>query len=113
MEGTIDEDEVAAGEEPKTQDFVDEEPEPEPEQDNTMTFAEYMASKEKKEEKSGRSVENEFKGLSAAAKKEEEDFLVMGGGKQKKVKKKKDEKKTVDVGFRPVRTFLQCLRRRL
>lgn len=107
MEGKIDEEEVAADEEPKNEEApaVEEEPEPEPEpeEDNTMTFAEYMASKEKKEENTGREVENEFKGIAAATKKEEEDFLVMGGGKQKKVKKKKEERKTVDVGFRAVR----------
>lgn len=79
------------------------EPEPEPVEDKTMTYAEYMASKGKKEESSGREVTNEFQGKAAAVKKEEEDFLVMGGGKQKKTKKKKeDEKKTVDVGFRVV-----------
>lgn len=103
MEGTINEDEVVAEEEPKTEDApaIEEEPEPEPEEDHTMTLAEYMASKEKKEENTGREVENEFKGFSVASKKEEEDFLVMGGGKQKKVKKKKEEqKKAVDVGFR-------------
>lgn len=75
-------------------------------EDKTMTFAEYMASKGKKDETSGRELEDEFKGLSAATK-TEEDFLVMGGGKQKKSKKKKDAgKKTVEVGFRVVSCVL-------
>jgi plasminogen activator inhibitor 1 RNA-binding protein len=60
--------------------------EPKPE-DNTISYADYMAAK---------------------GKQEEENFLVMGGGKAKKNKKKKaDEKKTVDVGFRVVRDFFR------
>jgi plasminogen activator inhibitor 1 RNA-binding protein len=113
MEEMVNVEEVAADEEPKNEEapaFEEEpehEPEPEPEQDNTMTYAEYMASKGKKEENAGREVENEFKGISVASKKAEEDFLVMGGGKQKKAKKKKDdEKRIVDVGFRVVRRIL-------
>lgn len=116
MEGKINEEDVVAEEEPKNEEgpAIEEEPEPEPEpepeEDNTMTLAEYMASKGKKEEIAGREVENEFKGLSAAAKKEEEDFFSLGGGKQKKVKKKKEEeKKTIDVGFRVVRIAISCL----
>jgi plasminogen activator inhibitor 1 RNA-binding protein len=81
--------------------------EPKPE-DNTISYADYMAAKGKKEETNLREVENEFQGKSAAVKQEEENFLVMGGGKAKKNKKKKaDEKKTVDVGFRVVRDFFR------
>jgi hypothetical protein len=109
MEGTVKEEDVAQEESkeksPDEVEAVEETTpeEPEPVEDNTMTLAEYMASKQKKEETVGREVENEFKGLSAAVKKQEEDFLVMGGGKAKKTKKKKEEeKKKVDVGFRVV-----------
>lgn len=92
-----------AADEAGPQPAYEEAPEPEPEPDKTMTYAEYMASKGKKEEASGREVTNEFQGKPAAIKKEEEDFVVMGGGKQKKIKKKKEEeKKKVDVGFRVV-----------
>ena len=102
MEGHINEEDVGKNED-ITEGADDAEPEPEPEPDNTMTFAEYMASKGDKEENTGRTVESEFKGVSAAVKKEEEDFMMMGGGKQKKSKKKNDAKKqTIDVGFRPV-----------
>jgi hypothetical protein len=107
MEGAINEEEVVEKNEEITEAADDAEPEPEPEPDNTMTLAEYMASKGQKEEKTGREVENEFKGLPAAVKKEEEDFLVMGGGKQKKSKKKNDEKKqSIELGFRPVSAVL-------
>ena len=78
-----------------------EEPEVE---DNTMTFAEYMASKGKKEEVSLREVKNEFAGISTTDKGEEEDFMKMGEGKKKKEKKQKEAKKSVDVGFRVVRS---------
>lgn len=106
MEGKIDEEEVkddqivapVEGGEPAA-----EEPAPEEEskpEDKTMTLADYMASKGKKEDNAGREVESEFTGVTAS-KKEEEDFLVMGGSKTKKTKKKKDDqKKVVDVGFR-------------
>eukprot|EP00429_Kryptoperidinium_foliaceum_P039364 CAMPEP_0176162806 /NCGR_PEP_ID=MMETSP0120_2-20121206/83291_1 /TAXON_ID=160619 /ORGANISM="Kryptoperidinium foliaceum, Strain CCMP 1326" /LENGTH=263 /DNA_ID=CAMNT_0017500315 /DNA_START=173 /DNA_END=962 /DNA_ORIENTATION=+ len=108
MEGKIDEEAVAK--EPEVTEGAAEEaeapaPEPEPE-DNTMTLAEYMASKKgKKEEKTGREVENEFAG-KAAAKKEEEDFLVMGGGKSKKKKQQKTTSKVLklDSVWRPVET---------
>lgn len=103
MEGKIDEEQVKEdkpeGESPTEE--APEVPEPEPE-DNTMTFAEYMASKQKKDtDASGREVENEFQG-KAAAKKVEEDFLVMGEGKSKKKKKGKETKQVVEVGFRVV-----------
>lgn len=105
MEGKINEDEVKEDkptEEKAEGDAADAPAEEEKPEDKTMTFAEYMASKEKKEENSVREVESEFKGLSASTK-VEEDFLVMGGGKQKKTKKKKDgEKQTLEVGFRVV-----------
>lgn len=115
MEGKIDEEEVkedkpageAEGEAP-AEETPEEAPEPEPEpEDNTMTLAEYMASKQKKDDKAaGREVENEFAGKQAA-KKVEEDFLVMGEGKSKKKKNKaKDEAKpVVELGFRVVRRF--------
>jgi hypothetical protein len=90
------------GEKPAAEEVAPAEEEPKPE-DKTMTYAEYMAVKGKKDETSDREVDNEFKGVSAA-KKVEEDFLVMGGGKQKKTKKKKeDQKKPLEVGFRTVR----------
>ena len=88
MEGKIDEE--AVNEEPPKETEGEEPPvaeeapvEEEKPEDNTMTFADYMASKGKKEADTGRQVESEFKGVSAS-KKVEEDFLVMGGGKQKK-----------------------------
>lgn len=102
MEGKIDEEQVKEEKPAETpEDEVPEEPVPEPEPDNTMTFAEYMASKGKKEEKSLRAVDNEFAGKAAAAK-VEEDFLVMGSGKARRVKKGKGAKQTVEVGFRVV-----------
>lgn len=105
MEGAIDEEIV---DKPADEaEVAPEEPEiaePEPEPDNTMTLAEYMAAKEKKEEKV-REVENEFAG-KAAAKKVEEDFLVLGEGKSKKKKQLKDNKKTLDVNFRVVSSIV-------
>jgi plasminogen activator inhibitor 1 RNA-binding protein len=107
MEGKVDEEEVkedkpAEGESPAEETPVAPEPEPEPKpQDNTMTLAEYMASKEKKDATSDREVENEFQGKTAA-KKVEVDFLVLGEGKSKKKKKGKDTKQAVEVGFRVV-----------
>lgn len=116
MEGVVQEDQVGVveEEEPGLQDptvgdeaALEEEAAPAAVEEKTMTLAEYMASKnanggEKIE--SGREVENEFSGVSAAKKKEEEDFFNGGGSKQKKVKKKKEEeKKTVAVGFKVVR----------
>jgi hypothetical protein len=72
--------------------------------DNTISYADYMAAKGKKEETNLREVENEFQGKTEAVKEVEKDFLVMGGAKAKKNKKTKAiEKKTVDVGFRTVR----------
>lgn len=73
-------------------------------EDNTMTFAEYMASKGKKEEVALREVKNEFAGMSTTDKGEEEDFMKMGEGKKKKEKKQKEAKKSIDVGFRVVRS---------
>lgn len=109
MEGKINEDEVKEekpleeGESP-----AEEVPEPEPEpEDNTMTLAEYMAAKQKKESTNGREVENEFQGKTAA-KKVEEDFLVMGEGKSKKKKKDKGTKQAVEVGFRVVSQLVAC-----
>jgi len=108
MEGKIDENEikedkpaeVAAGEAPAEETPDTAEPEPEPE-DNTMTLAEYMASKQKKDESAAREFENEFAGKTAA-KKLEEDFLVMASGKSKKKKKEKETKQAVEVGFKVV-----------
>ena len=103
MEGKINEDEVKEEKPTETpeDDAPVEEPIPEPEPDNTMTFAEYMASKGKKEEKALREVDNEFAGKTASSK-VEEDFLVMGEGKSKRKKKGKEGKQTVEVGFRVV-----------
>jgi hypothetical protein len=112
MEGTINEDEVkeekpvevsTEGEEAAEKEApVEENPE-----DKTMTFAEYMVVKGKKEETVVRDLEDEFKGLAASTK-TEEDFLVMGGGKQKKPKKQKEGKKSVEVGFRVVSWVSIC-----
>ena len=78
-------------------------------EDNTMTYAEYMASKGKKDEVVLRDIKNDFAGISAAAKVEEESFMTMGTGKKKKEKKQKESKKTIDVGFRVVRSlFVMC-----
>jgi hypothetical protein len=110
-EGAIDE----AAVEEKVEEEVEVAPEPEPEpEDNTMTFAEYMASKKKASDDSNAAalkVDNEFSG-KAGLKKEEEDFFGGGGGKAKKNKKKNAEKKnTVDVGFRVVSSsFTYALR---
>ena len=91
----------ADGEQPKEQPEEETQPEPEPE-DNTMTYAEYMASKGAKKEESIREVENEFKNMKASAK-VEEDFFSLGGGKKKKEKKKAQEKQTIQANFRVVR----------
>jgi len=103
MEGRINEDEEIAPRadgEDNPVDIPSEEVVP-PKEDNTMTYAEYMASKGKKEEASLRETKNEFADVTAAAKGKEESFISMGGGKNKKDKKKKEvEKKTIDVGFR-------------
>jgi len=101
MEGRINEnEELAMAVDGNDAEAPTEEVEP-PKEDNTMTYAEYMASKGKKEETSLRETKNEFEGINAAAKEEEESFISMGRGKKKKDKKKKEvEKKTVDVGFR-------------
>ena len=71
-----------------------------------MTYAEYMASKGKKDEVVLRDTKNEFAGIAAAPKGEEEGFMQMGTGKKKKEKKQKEAKKTVDVGFRVVGSLL-------
>lgn len=107
MEGRINEDEdiapAAEGEEVPADAPAEEEPAKE---DNTMTYAEYVASKGKKEEVSLRETKNDFAGVAAAAQGEEESFMQMGGGKKKKDKKKKEvEKKTVDVGFRVAKPY--------
>mmetsp|Transcript_24815 Transcript_24815/g.58886 ORF Transcript_24815/g.58886 Transcript_24815/m.58886 type:complete len:252 (+) Transcript_24815:308-1063(+) len=108
LEGTIDEDRigeeaVADGQEPAADAEA-----AEPVEDNTMTLAEYMASKNAgKHEETTREVENEFSGKAAAVKKEEEEFFSTGGKKKRVKKKKEDEKKTVDVGFRVV-CFNHC-----
>lgn len=103
MEGRINEDEEiapAADSEENPVDVAAEEVEP-PKEDNTMTYADFMASKGKKEDVTLREVKNEFEGISIATKGEEESFIAMGGGKKKKDKKKKDvEKATIAVGFR-------------
>ena len=110
MEGRINEnEELAMAVDGNDAEAPTEEVEP-PKEDNTMTYAEYMASKGKKEETSLRETKNEFEGINAAAKEEEESFISMGRGKKKKDKKKKEvEKKTVDVGFRVVSYFGRTL----
>jgi len=106
MEGRINEQEdvapaaAVAEVEEKTVDVPVEEVEP-PKVDNTISYADYIASKGEKEEKSLRETKNEFAGVSIAEKKEEESFMSMGGGKKKKDKKKNEtEKKSIAVGFR-------------
>jgi len=102
MEGTINEDEVKEDKptELRQDEAVEDAPVEEKPVDNTVSYADYMASKGKKEATTLREVEDDFKELKAWTI-EEKDFLVMGGAKQKKNKKKKDaQKKTVDVGFR-------------
>lgn len=103
MEGRINEDEEiapAADGDDAPADVPVEKEEPQ-KKDNTMTLADYMASKGKKEEVSLPEMKNEFAGVSASTKGEEESFMAMGGGKKKKDKKKKEaDKKTIDVGFR-------------
>lgn len=77
-----------------------EEIEPEKE-DNTISYADYIAAKGKKEEVALRDVQNDFAGIAVSEKKVEESFVELGGGKKKKDKKKKEtEKKIIEVGFR-------------
>lgn len=100
MEGRINEDEEIAPVDETQADVPVEKEEPAKE-DNTMTFADYIASKGKKEEVQMRETKNDFAGATASKKGEEDSFMAMGGGKKKKGKKKKDtERKTIDVGFR-------------
>mmetsp|Transcript_20979 Transcript_20979/g.52039 ORF Transcript_20979/g.52039 Transcript_20979/m.52039 type:complete len:269 (+) Transcript_20979:162-968(+) len=105
-EGTINEDEVVApvAETEEAEAPAVEEPK---EEDNTMTYAEYMASKAKKEEVALRETKNEFAGVAISAKGEEEAFMLMGTGKKKKEKKQKGAKKTVDVGFRVAKNNME------
>jgi len=103
MEGRINEDEeiapVVDGDD--TPADVPSEKEVPQKEDNTMTFADYMVIKGKKEDVSLRETKNDFAGVTAAAKEEEESFMTTGGGKKKKDKKKKEaDKKIIDVGFR-------------
>lgn len=82
---------------------TEDEPKPEPE-DNTMSYEEYLASKQQPDNEAfapvkEREVTNEFANLKPKVS-DEEDFLVMGGGKQKKARAKKDEKQTVETSFR-------------
>jgi len=106
-EGRINEDaEVApATDGNENPDAAAEEVEPEKE-DNTMTYAEYIASKGKKEEVALRGVKNDFEGFAASEKVEEDSFISKGGGKKKKDKKKKKgtEKAVIDLGFRVAKT---------
>jgi len=105
MEGAINEDEVKEDKPTELQEdeAVKDAPVEEKPEDKTISFADYLASKGKKEEITIREVEDEFKGFSAS-RSVETDFLVMGGEKQKKNKKKKDsQKKTIEVGFRSAR----------
>lgn len=100
MEGRIDEDAEIVPMDANEDDVAVEKEEPTKE-DNTMTFADYMANKGKKEEVQLRETKNEFAGATAARKGEEEAFMTMGGGKKKKEKKKKEpERNTIDLGFR-------------
>lgn len=103
MEGRINDDEDIVLMDDTQADVTIEKDEPSKE-DNTMTFADYMASKGKKEEVPLRETKNDFAGATAARKGEEESFMAMGGGKKKKEKKKKvPERKTIDLGFRVVK----------
>jgi len=103
MEGSINEEEVVApvvteGAEAPVEVTV-EEVEP-PVVDNTISYADYMASKGDKEQVSLRETTNEFAGVTAAAKVEEKSFMSMGVAKKKKEKKQIEAKKIIDVGFR-------------
>jgi len=76
------------------------------EEDKTMTYEDYLKSKQAPDTDAfkpvaERQLVNEFEG-KAVQKAVEEDFLVMGGGKalRKKGTKKGDKKSTLDVGFR-------------
>jgi hypothetical protein len=107
LEGRINEDEdivapaAVVSEEKPAADVPVEEEEP-PVVDNTLTYAEYMASKGKKEETSLREMKNEFAGVTVAVKEVEDTFISMGGIKKKKEKKQKEAKKTIALGFRVV-----------
>jgi hypothetical protein len=107
LEGRINEDEdivapaAVVSEEKPAADVPVEEEEP-PVVDNTLTYAEYMASKGKKEETSLREMKNEFAGVTVAVKEVEDTFISMGGIKKKKKQKQKEAKKTIALGFRVV-----------
>lgn len=103
MEGRINEDAEIVLMDDNAADVTVEKEEPSKES-NTMTFADYMANKGKKEDVLLRETKNEFAGATAARKGEEEAFMAMGGGKKKKEKKKKvPEKNNIDLGFRTVK----------
>lgn len=77
---------------------------PEEEADKTMSYEEYMATKEAPQSDAfapvkQREVKNEFAGIQSK-KYEEENFVVMGGGKNKRSKQKKDQKQTLVPSFR-------------
>ena len=95
------EEEVAATSEPV------EDKKEEPEEDNTMSYEEYLKSKQG--ETTGilapiqaKEVENEFQGKTNFVAKKDEEFLVMGSGKnlRKKGNKKDLEKKSIVPSFR-------------
>uniref|UniRef100_A0A7S2HER4 Hyaluronan/mRNA-binding protein domain-containing protein n=1 Tax=Helicotheca tamesis TaxID=374047 RepID=A0A7S2HER4_9STRA len=75
-------------------------------EDKTMTYDEYMASKETPDTEAFKTlavkeVENEFAGVAARKRTDDEDFLVMGGGKALRKKGgKKKEKETLVASFR-------------
>lgn len=77
----------------------------EEEEEKTMTYEDYLKSKQAPDTEAFKPVAekqfvNEFAG-KAAAKPVEEDFLVMGGGKALRKKgSRKDDKASIDVGFR-------------
>lgn len=101
-EGANKEDENENG---KTQENEEEVAAPPEEEDKTMTYEEYMATKDAPPNDAfapvkHREVKNEFAGIEAKKVEKDEVFFSTGGGKQKRSKQKKGHKQTLVPAFR-------------
>lgn len=81
------------------------EPEPEPVVDNTVSYEDYLASKQNPDNEAfapvkEREVANEFAGLKVKEKEVEDTFMMTGGKQKKKKEKKNNEKQTLALDFR-------------
>jgi len=97
----------AKADQPEGTDKKNDEPKVEEPEDNTMSYGEYLKSKQAPESGVLAPVQqkeyvNEFAGKATYVAKKNDPFLVMGGGKQprKKGGKKDGEKKTITPAFR-------------